>query len=479
MSCVPSSATIRRFKPTSLPLALDKLVTDEPWIEAVERFRTRNPRRRDRIAAYEQILTAGQHLRIGEDVLHGSHWPAPPVEGWLNKADGRKKRVFQYPPADELLFRVLNRLLQAVAGAEASPWCRSFLAGGGARAAFRGVLADRTIDTKAALRLDIRDYFNSIDVDDLLASLPQTFGSGPVGTLLGRALLDPRVERDGAVVDGGQKGVMAGTPVAPLLATLYLRDLDRDVAAEGVTYARYSDDILVCAPPADLPALEHFIRWRLNQRGLRINEGKSGVAAPGAPWDFLGFRYERGAIGLAPITERKLKAKSTRLARSLLRWRERNDARPSRAVGAFVRRTNHRVYGVPTERAEFSWATWFLPMLNEPDRLAGLDEHVQREARYAATGRRTASTRRALRYSQLVEMGYLPLVAAYWAMREGPATYDTLVGRRTGLGAVGVVGAGGAGGAGGSRVGLADVLGDRAGQLGLRRVVESGQLQHD
>jgi hypothetical protein len=121
-------------------------------------------------------------------------------------------------------------------------------------------------------------------------------------------------------------------------------------------------------------------------------------------------------------------------------------------------------------------------MLNEPDRLAGLDEHVQREARYAATGRRTASTRRALRYSQLVEMGYLPLVAAYWAMREGPATYDTLVGRRTGLGAVGVVGAVGvcgAGGAGGSRVGLADVLGDRAGQLGLRRVVESGQLQYD
>ncbi len=227
---------------------------------------------------------------------------------------------------------------------------------------------------------------------------------------------------------------MAGTPFAPLLATLYLRDLDHEIAERGATYARYSDDILVLAPAAELPAFEDLIRSRLAARGLEVNEDKSSRSAPGEPWDFLGFRYQRGAIGLAPMTERKLKARSTRLARGLLRWRERNRLGPERTVAAFWRRTNRRLYGVPAERAEFSWATWFLPLLARPDGLEVLDEHLRREARYAATGRRTAAARRSLPYSALVDAGHLPLVAAYWAVHDDVAGYHSLLARRTGLG---------------------------------------------
>jgi RNA-directed DNA polymerase len=414
--------------------SLDSLVTDDPWLAAVDAFRTRSPRRLDRIADYERLLAAGDHLRIGADVLAGRHTPAPPAEGWLNKADGRKKRVFSYPAPDELLFRTVNRLLQPAAAQAASPWCRSFLPGGGARVAFRNVLADDGLGAKAAIRLDVRDYFNSIDVEDLLARLPPAFAGGPVRQLLEAALRDRRVTRDGQVVDAGRKGVMAGTPLAPLLATLYLRELDDEVAATGATYARYSDDIVVLAPPADIVELDRLVRTRLAERGLEVNESKSSVTAPGEPWDFLGFRYAAGAVGLAPLTERKLRSRATRLARRLLRWRERTGAGSERALAAFVRRTNRRLYGVPGERSDFSWATWFLPMLGGPEGLAALDAHVQREARYAATGRRTARARSRVPYEALVAAGHVPLVTAYWAVREGPAAYEALVGRRAGLG---------------------------------------------
>ncbi len=412
---------------------LTGLVTDEPWTAAVDAFRVRHPRRHDRIADYERLLTGGAHLDVGARVLAGRHQPAPPVEGWLNKADGRKKRVFRYPPLDELLFRAVNRLLQPVASQEASPWCRSFLPGGGARSAFRQVLADPASGTKGALRLDVRDYFNSIDPADLLAGLPDRLADEPVRTLLAAALLDSRVERRGAVVDGGRKGVMAGTPLAPLLATLYLRDLDREVGAEA-TYARYSDDIIVLASPEDLPGLERLIRARLRGRGLEVNERKSGVTAPGQPWDFLGFRHDQGAVGLAPQTVRKLKARTTRLARSLLRWRERTGASSERTATAFLRRVNRRLYGVRAEPADFSWATWFLPLLDRPEGLDALDAHMQREARYAATGLRTGRARQLLPYPALAEAGHLPLVSAYWALHRDRDGYDELVLRRTGLG---------------------------------------------
>ena len=110
------------------------LTTDEPWQEAIEAFRARNPRRRQRLTDYETLVASGGHRRIGAAVLAGAYRPSPPVEAWLNKADGRKKRVFSYVPPDELLFRVVHRLVQPHAAPFASPWCRSFLPGGGARA---------------------------------------------------------------------------------------------------------------------------------------------------------------------------------------------------------------------------------------------------------------------------------------------------------------------------------------------------------
>jgi hypothetical protein len=82
---------------------------------------------------------------------------------------------------------------------------------------------------------------------------------------------------------------------------------------------------------------------------------------------------------------------------------------------------------------EFSWATWFLPLLDRPDLLAVLDDHVRREARYVATGRRTARTKRLVPHSALLEAGHFPLVAAYWAIRGQRSAYDALVARRTGL----------------------------------------------
>ena len=415
---------------------LDDIIGDAPWTAAVDAFRVRNPRRRAQIAAYEALLAEGAHLRVADAVLACAYTPSPPEEKWLNKADGRKKRVFRYPPIDELLFRVVNRLLQPAASVAASPSCRSFLPGGGARTVFRSMLLDRDVDAKAALRVDVRDYFNSIDVAHLLAGLPSDFSSGAVGALLRGALLDTRISRAGHLVDGGRKGIMAGTPIAPMLATLYLRDLDHELAFTGATYARYSDDILVLAPVAEIAKLEQLVRLRLAERGLEVNERKTMRAAPGEPWDFLGFRYEPAhrTVRLAPITERKLKAKTTRLARRMLRWREQHEVPSTRVVEAFIRRSNRRLYGVPGERAEFSWATWFLPLLGAADQLPPLDHHIAREVRYAATGRRTASARRLVPSSVLTEAGHLPLVAAYWAMRDGVDAYDALVARRARIG---------------------------------------------
>src|SRR5689334_1566082 len=96
MSRVPPSAATAASKQPPSRSALDALVTDEPWIAAVELFRTRNPRRLERITDYDRLLDGGDHLRIAAAVLDCAYRPAPPAEGWINKLDGRKKRMFRY-----------------------------------------------------------------------------------------------------------------------------------------------------------------------------------------------------------------------------------------------------------------------------------------------------------------------------------------------------------------------------------------------
>ena len=52
------------------------------------------------------------------------------------------------------------------------------------------------------------------------------------------------VEYNGEIIEE-EKGVMAGTPISPFLANLYLTDLDETF--KGDLYARYADDIIFFA----------------------------------------------------------------------------------------------------------------------------------------------------------------------------------------------------------------------------------------
>jgi len=116
------------------------------------------------------------------------------------------------------------------------------------------------------------------------------------------------------------------------------------------------------------------------------------VAAPGEPWDFLGFRYERSVVGLAPVSPPPPAASSRPgplgCPEPPCGGGKRTGAPPGRTAETFCRRTNPApVQRAPRTGPSSPGPTWFLPMLDRPDGLRPLDEHVQREARYAATGR--------------------------------------------------------------------------------------------
>jgi RNA-directed DNA polymerase len=380
---------------------------------------------RRKLALYRSLVDSGE---VGEMVGAfgaGRLTLAPPARRLLNKADGRKKVVFTFAAADELFLKGLNRILQSTTAADHSRLCHSFQPGRGPRTAYREIRKVRGLQNLYCLHLDVRDFFNSVPVEPLLASLPATITDDePLYRLLATTLREQRVRSgDGLVVDL-HKGLMAGTPLAPLLSNLYLRSLDDAFEEDRVPFLRYADDIVVFGTAEEVARHRPDIERRLEALGLELNPRKTRLSPPGEPWEFLGLRYDRGSLDLATNSGAKLRRRVRRIVR---RARRRPD--PARLA---VRRLNRRLYGVGGRSTDFTWASWFFPLLTSDATLSRLDGLIQEQLRFAVTGVHSRRNFREVSYEELRGVGYLPLVSAFRTYRRSPAEYGALLESSTG-----------------------------------------------
>jgi hypothetical protein len=375
---------------------------------------------RRKLAAYRQLVADGEVGEMVDDYAAGRLSLRPPMRRLLNKADGRKKVVFTFARGDELLLKGLNRILQSTTAADHSRLCHSFQPGRGPRTAYRDIRRIRGLQRLHCLHLDVRDYFNSIPVEPLLASLPSTITDDePLHQLLAKTLRDQRVLSGGEEILDSHKGVMAGTPLAPLLSNLYLRPLDGVFEEARIPFLRYADDMVVFGTEQEVVQHGLDIEQRLAALGLELNARKTRLSAPGQPWEFLGLRYDRGSLDLATNTVGKLRRRARRIAR---RARGRSD--PARLA---VRRLNRRLFGVGGRPTDFTWASWFFPLLSGDGTLRRLDVLIQSQLRFSVTGVHSRRNYREVSYDRLRGVGYVPLVSAYHAYHRGRAEYEALL----------------------------------------------------
>lgn len=374
-----------------------------------------------KLAAYRQLVAGGEVGEMVEEYTAGRLTLGPPLRRLLNKTDGRKKVVFSFAAADELLMKALNRVLQASTAMDHSRLCHSFQPGRGPRTAYRDIRRIRGLQRPHCLHLDVRDFFNSIPVEPLIGSLPATItGDEPLRRLLVATLRGQQVVSGDQVIVDMHKGVMAGTPLAPLLSNLYLRTLDDAFEQAAVPFLRYADDMVVFGTEPEVARYGKEIEERLAVLGLQLNPRKTRLSAPDEPWEFLGLRYERGSLDLATNSVAKLRRRVRRIAR-------RARARPDPARRA-VRRLNRKLYGVGGRPTDFTWASWFFPLLTvDATTLQWIDRLIQEQLRFVVTGVHTRRNFKEVPYQMLRGVGYLPLVSAHRTYQRGPAEYEALL----------------------------------------------------
>lgn len=363
-----------------------------------------------------EFINNREYSAAAERLNYGGFFSVPEAIK-VNKSSSDKKRtVFVFPKEEMYIQKFISYKLLAYDGL----FCDnlySFRLDTGVKKAICSLVFHKGINAMYSYKLDISDYFNSVDAKKLLPVLKEVLCDNErLYSLIEAMLLESCAYVDGEKKEI-RKGILAGSPVSGFLANLYICGLDRLFYEKGILYARYSDDIIFFTETeAQLEEYKAVVLNYLAEHGLSVNEKKVSRSEPYCEWTFLGFKYYNGVIDISDVSKMKLKKKMKRKARALLRWKNKNSAEPERAVRAYINHFNKKLFQNPVNN-EITWARWYFPIINTAKSLKELDEYSQQCIRYIATGSFRKSSYN-FRYGDMKKLGYITLVNKYYKMKK-------------------------------------------------------------
>ena len=364
------------------------------------------------------LLGDPETQRILQELSVGDHVFPIPYRIEISKLNSSKIRVvYTFNRFEKISLKLLGFLLRDYDHIF-SDNLYSYRSSTGSKDAVKRLYHLKDLDKMFILKTDIHNYFNSIDVDILLDDLRRVLlDDEPLYNMFKKLLDNDESLWKGDVIHE-PKGAMAGMPVSPFLANLYLDGLDRIFDGSDIIYCRYADDILLAtSSEKKLSDAREILYNFIKERKLQINPDKNIYYKPGEPFDFLGFRISKDNIDLCPKTIKKIKGKISRRCRSSRKWYLDNDLTSEKGIKGSITIMNRKFYGYG-DSGELSWDIWYLPVLTTDASLKIIDRYFQEELRSIPTGKHNKRNYKITSYECLQECGLKPLVRRYHEMRE-------------------------------------------------------------
>ncbi len=227
--------------------------------------------------------------KITELILDRNYEPGLVVKKEIVSTHGKPREIALINSVDRLLLRAMAQKISPFVDDLLSDSVYAYRPDRGTKAAAEKAASYIEAGLQWVAEIDIRHYFDSISPDELFRKLQHLLSDEKVLALI-KAYLFCRVECEGET-ERLSRGLLQGSSLSPVLANYYLVDLDRRVDAERLSFIRFGDDIrLYCASREEAEERKRFVELILQEEGLEINVGKSGVF-PALNRPCLGYEF--------------------------------------------------------------------------------------------------------------------------------------------------------------------------------------------
>ncbi|MBS7354676.1 MAG: group II intron reverse transcriptase/maturase [Erysipelotrichaceae bacterium] len=275
-----------------MSVLLDKILDNENIYKAIDNVsRNKGTCGIDGMKVDELHQYMGVHLEeIKSKIKARSYYPLPVRRVEIPKPNGKKRKLGIPVVVDRVIQQAMVQVLSPVCEPYFSEYSYGFRPGRCCETAIVKELEYFNDGYDWVVDIDLEKFFDNVPHDKLMSYVHNIINDGDVESLIYKYL------RAGIMIDGAYEESEVGTPqggnLSPLLSNIILNELDKELEARGLRFARYADDcvILLKSEASAKRVMYSITKWIEKKLGLKVNAEKTKIVRP---WKlkYLGFGF--------------------------------------------------------------------------------------------------------------------------------------------------------------------------------------------
>lgn len=227
---------------------------------------------------------------ICDRIRNRKYKPAPVRRVQIPKSDGTKRNLGIPCVKDRWIQQAIYQVLSPMFEKEFSETSYGFIPGRSCESAIIKALEYMNDGYDWIVDMDLSKFFDNVNQDILMILVHKVIKDPDTESLIRKVL------QSGVMVEGVFQETKVGTPqggnLSPLLANIYLNELDKELESRGLRFTRYADDCIICVKSemAANRVMKSVTNWLEKHLRVQVNVTKTKVCRPNE-MKYLGFSF--------------------------------------------------------------------------------------------------------------------------------------------------------------------------------------------